>query len=810
MVGQDSPRRQTRYQEKLQSMPPVEQKEARKRQIEEDEKASAKKQKQEVATAARKLAATELALQKTPQQTLAQTRAQQLEKKQRDDKKAAIDDVLFHARLKADKKFKEKQNEEAEDDNNNNPSEETDDDEDKETNQNLDQDQKKTPDKQNPKNDDDDGNLDDNLNTNPIQNLDQDRKETPAEQNLKETSDEDDDETSSAAQTSGTDSTALDLKHLNPADNDDDRNVEVPDLKNLNEADNDEDGNLKETSDEDDDETSSAAQTSGSETPAVTFKAITADLAKLRGKEEKKPRAKKKSIKKPRAKKKSQSEKTNSDYSDSDTGGTKKKAIKKPRAKKKSQSEKTDSNYSDSDTSGIKKKSIKKPRAKKKSQSEKTDSEYSNSDTSGTKKKSNKKPKEKKKSQSEDTESEFNTESEFSEGGYDLVATLVTTTTGTRKHGARLKEAERLSQFAGKNQPIAILPTERNKPATRNHRNIVLQKASLPSSDSSDATPPPKKRTSKKVYERHPRVIPRDTINPKYMYPGAGEREVDHQKWWKHEDGTNAVEAVSDYFLADDVDDQAVLTPAEFDVKFGVIPDNMLPKKQTFTEIVEAAINMFEKNRQIVENNFAAKLERKTEKDKRVMEGINPTQSDKELSTTEDEVDDDTLQPKKKKKKKVVFQNLTEQDTLTLCCMLDRARTIAFKQIPENKKLLRYRVDDGYQLPKDTTLAEFASRYHDREPETSTVEITCYKDWLKDYLEYFQNNAFESLISRMEGAIAIQLPNAIAGKDIESYEQQGKKVRMQDMLYVPATHKPVSTLSNFGVVDAQGNMVKAY
>jgi hypothetical protein len=171
------------------------------------------------------------------------------------------------------------------------------------------------------------------------------------------------------------------------------------------------------------------------------------------------------------------------------------------------------------------------------------------------------------------------------------------------------------------------------------------------------------------------------------------------------------------------------------------------------------------------------------------------------------ELSNQSLKPSKR------FKNLNAKETITLCCFLDRGRAIDFKVDPLFKDRLEYSVL-GYSIPAGLTLKEFRGNYNKCSKAHKTrlpyrqvlVHDRVYKSWLKEYLFYFNDDAYEAIITVVEGMRVTVLPNVLAGEDEISYEFQGKQVRLPGLLPVPVMHKSVTTLSDFGVRDQEGHM----
>jgi hypothetical protein len=79
--------------------------------------------------------------------------------------------------------------------------------------------------------------------------------------------------------------------------------------------------------------------------------------------------------------------------------------------------------------------------------------------------------------------------------------------------------------------------------------------------------------------------------------------------------------------------------------------------------------------------------------------------------------------------------------------------------------------------------------------------IAVYKDWLKQYLDWFDPDLFEYISAHAAGMKVSTFANQLASNYDHDYEMQAKIQYDRLLVPLPKMHKKVSTCDEFGVTE---------
>ncbi len=121
----------------------------------------------------------------------------------------------------------------------------------------------------------------------------------------------------------------------------------------------------------------------------------------------------------------------------------------------------------------------------------------------------------------------------------------------------------------------------------------------------------------------------------------------------------------------------------------------------------------------------------------------------------------------------------SDQELVNLSCLVDRGREFEVDTEYESRNKFAIRVD-SYQLDPKRKLGSY-SKKGSKHPPSQPLMIAVYKDWLKQYLDWFDPDLFEYISAH--------------------YEMQAKIQYDPLLVPLPKKHKKVSTCDEFGVTE---------
>jgi hypothetical protein len=105
---------------------------------------------------------------------------------------------------------------------------------------------------------------------------------------------------------------------------------------------------------------------------------------------------------------------------------------------------------------------------------------------------------------------------------------------------------------------------------------------------------------------------------------------------------------------------------------------------------------------------------------------------------------------------------------------------------------------DWYQLDPKRQLKSYLKK-GSKHPPSHPLMIAVYKDWLKQYLDWFDPDLFEYISAHAAGMKVSTFANRLASNYEHDYEMQAKIQYDQLLVPLPKMHKKVSTCDEFGV-----------
>jgi hypothetical protein len=141
----------------------------------------------------------------------------------------------------------------------------------------------------------------------------------------------------------------------------------------------------------------------------------------------------------------------------------------------------------------------------------------------------------------------------------------------------------------------------------------------------------------------------------------------------------------------------------------------------------------------------------------------------------------------------------SDQELVNLSCLVDRGREFEVDTEYESRNKFAIRVD-SYQLNPMQKLKSYLKK-GSRDPPARPLMITVYKDWLKQYLDWFDPDLFEFISAHATGMKVSTFANRLASNYDHDYEMQSKIQYDPLVVPVPKIHKKVSTCDDFGVME---------
>jgi hypothetical protein len=129
--------------------------------------------------------------------------------------------------------------------------------------------------------------------------------------------------------------------------------------------------------------------------------------------------------------------------------------------------------------------------------------------------------------------------------------------------------------------------------------------------------------------------------------------------------------------------------------------------------------------------------------------------------------------------------------------LLDRGREFEVDTEYESRNKFAILVD-WYQLDPKRQLKSYLKK-GSKHPPSHPLMIAVYKDWLKQYLDWFDPDLFEYISAHAAGMKVSTFANRLASNYEHDYEMQAKIQYDQLLVPLPKMHKKVSTCDEFGV-----------
>jgi hypothetical protein len=107
---------------------------------------------------------------------------------------------------------------------------------------------------------------------------------------------------------------------------------------------------------------------------------------------------------------------------------------------------------------------------------------------------------------------------------------------------------------------------------------------------------------------------------------------------------------------------------------------------------------------------------------------------------------------------------------------------------------------DSYQLDPMRKLKPCLKK-GSKDPPAHTLMIAVYKDWLKQYLDWFDPDLFKFISAHAAGMKESTFANRLASNYDHDYEMQAQIQYDPLLVPVPKMHKKVSTCDDFGVTE---------
>jgi hypothetical protein len=141
----------------------------------------------------------------------------------------------------------------------------------------------------------------------------------------------------------------------------------------------------------------------------------------------------------------------------------------------------------------------------------------------------------------------------------------------------------------------------------------------------------------------------------------------------------------------------------------------------------------------------------------------------------------------------------SDQELVNLSCLVDRGREFEVDTEYESRNKFAIQVD-SYQLHPMQKLKSYLKK-GSKEPPTRPLMIAVYKDWLKQYLDWFDPDLFEYISAHAAGMKVSTFANRLASNYDHDYEMQAQIQYNPLLVHVPKLHKKVSTCDDLGVTE---------
>jgi hypothetical protein len=141
----------------------------------------------------------------------------------------------------------------------------------------------------------------------------------------------------------------------------------------------------------------------------------------------------------------------------------------------------------------------------------------------------------------------------------------------------------------------------------------------------------------------------------------------------------------------------------------------------------------------------------------------------------------------------------SNQELVNLSCLVDWGHEFEVDTEYESRNNFVIRVD-SYQLDPKRKLKSYLKK-GSRDPPTRPLMIAVYKDWLKQYLDWFDPDLFEYISAHAASMKVLAFANRLASNYDHDYEMQAKIQYNRLLVPLPKMHKKVSTCDEFGVTE---------
>jgi hypothetical protein len=141
----------------------------------------------------------------------------------------------------------------------------------------------------------------------------------------------------------------------------------------------------------------------------------------------------------------------------------------------------------------------------------------------------------------------------------------------------------------------------------------------------------------------------------------------------------------------------------------------------------------------------------------------------------------------------------SNQELVNLSCLIDRGREFKVATEYESWNKFAIRVD-SYQLKPMRKLKLYLKK-GSKDPPARPLMIAVNKDWLKQYLDWFDPDLFEFISAHAVGMKVLTFANQLASNYDHNYEMQAQIQYDPLLVPVPKMHKKVSTCDDFGVTE---------
>jgi hypothetical protein len=129
----------------------------------------------------------------------------------------------------------------------------------------------------------------------------------------------------------------------------------------------------------------------------------------------------------------------------------------------------------------------------------------------------------------------------------------------------------------------------------------------------------------------------------------------------------------------------------------------------------------------------------------------------------------------------------SDQEYVDLACLVDPGRELKFDtQQPRKSKTIEVMID-SFKLPPNVELENYQSKRPPMRAPDTIMHV--YKEWLKNYLDFFEPGYYEFIITSLEGLKVTVLPDHLASNNIHEYQMQGREERHHEVVPLWKGHK---------------------